>query len=244
MAFDAHAGKEHVEVEGDHLLEGNGGVDRRGIVVAEVGGKGDEAGQILLGNLHAGELALVRFGITDHSSNVEAEIAHERERVSRVHSQRGQHRKNRAAETVVHPLALFVVQLFVIQQLNPVIQQSRLEMTAVVLLLLLQQGDEAFSDGEQLLERCLPVFARRGDASFHLGLQGRDAHHEELVEVVAEDGAELGLIQQRGAGIERLRQNALVERDPAQFPVDVAVRAQNVGAHELIGQAKPGSPET
>ena len=124
-------------------------------------------------------------------------------------------------------MALFLVQLFVIQQLNPVIQQSRLEMTAVVLLLLLQQGDQAFSDGEQCWSGVFPsslgVVMPASTWDFRDATRTMKNSSRLLLKMALN-----WLIQQRG--IERLRQNALVEGDPAQFPVDVAVRAQNVGA--------------
>ena len=73
---------------------------------------------------------------------------------------------------------------------------------------------------------------------FHLRLQGRHAHHEEFVEVVAEDGAEFGLIQQGSAWINGLGQHPFVEGDPTQFPVDVAIRGQHIGAHGMAAGAE------
>ena len=178
------------------------------------------------------------------SGNVEAEVADEGEGMCRVNGQRSQHRKHRMAEGVADPLLLLLVQLAVIQQLHVVVEQLFAQLFAVVVLLLLQQGYQPFANGQQLFERRLSVFAGGGDASFHLRLQGRHAHHEELIKVVAEDGAELGLVQQGGALIQRLGEDSLVEGDPAQFPVDVAVRAQNGGAHGRFGAGSAGSAET
>ncbi len=52
-------------------------------------------------------------------------------------------------------------------------------------------------------------------------------HHEEFVEVVAEDGAELGLLQQRGMLVEGLGQHLVLKVDQAQFPIDVQLRGNN-----------------
>ena len=104
----------------------------------------------------------------------------------------------------------------------------------------LQERDEPFSDGEQLFKRRLAVLAGGGDAGFHLGLQGRHAHHEELIEVVAEDGAEFGLIQQWCALIQSLGEDSFVEGDPAQFPVDVGILGEDSCTHGgVVGRNAP-----
>ena len=58
----------------------------------------------------------------------------------------------------------------------------------------------------------------------HLLLQDRDANHEELVEVGADDGEELDALEQRVAAIARLVEHPLVERQPAELAVDVERR--------------------
>ena len=58
MPLHAHPRKEEIEVEGDHLFQRYGGVDGFGIALTQLGGNGDEAGQVLLGNLHPCELTL------------------------------------------------------------------------------------------------------------------------------------------------------------------------------------------
>ena len=56
----------------------------------------------------------------------------------------------------------------------------------------------------ELLPRGAPVFALLVNARFNLRLQGRDAHHEKLIKVVAENGAEFGLFQQLCSWVKRL----------------------------------------
>ena len=93
-----------------------------------------------------------------------------------------------------------------------------------MLLLHVQQLGQGGLDGLNLLLGGMAVVAEGGDAGIHLGLQGGHPHHEEFIEVVAEDGAELRLLQQGGVFVERLGQHPVVEGDPAQLPVDVELR--------------------
>ena len=70
------------------------------------------------------------------------------------------------------------------------------------------------------------VVAEGADARFDLGLQRGHPHHEEFIEVVAEDGAEFRLFQQRGVFVERLGQHPVVELEPAQLAIDIELGSQ------------------
>ena len=61
----------------------------------------------------------------------------------------------------------------------------------------------------------------------HLVLQRGDAHLEELVEVGRDDGAELQPLEQRDAGLLGQRQDAPVEREPAQLTVEQALQRRS-----------------
>ena len=171
MPLDRHAREQLLQVEGDHLLEGDGGVNGFVLLAAQVRGDGDEARQIFLGNFHPGKLPLSCFRINNHGRNVEAQVADEGERMGGVHRQRCEHRKHRGLEGVVNPLALVVVQLFVIEQLNLVFQQLRPQVLAVMHLLLSQQGNQPFPDRQQLLQRRFAILTWLADARLHLRLQ-------------------------------------------------------------------------
>ncbi len=67
---------------------------------------------------------------------------------------------------------------------------------------------------------------RHGQAGEDAALQARDADHEELVEVAGEDGEEVGPLQQRQVGVFGQFEHPGVERQPAQFTVEVALRGQ------------------
>jgi hypothetical protein len=73
----------------------------------------------------------------------------------------------------------------------------------------------------ELLLRIVSVGCDVLDAFLQL-LQGRrHPDHVELVQVRRHDGEELHALEQRVRGIERLRENALVEFEPAQLAIDV-----------------------
>ena len=59
------------------------------------------------------------------------------------------------------------------------------------------------------------------DAGAELLEQGRDPHHEELVEVGGRDGQELDALEQRVRGVGGLGQHAAVELEPAELPIDI-----------------------
>ena len=75
---------------------------------------------------------------------------------------------------------------------------------------------------QQLFGRGEAVLAQRAHTLAHLGLQARDAHHVELVEVVGRDRQEAQPLQQRVARVHRLLQHAPVERQPGELAVEEA----------------------
>ena len=152
MPLDRHAREQLLQVEGDHLLECDCGVNGIVLLAAQIRGDGDEARKIFLGNFDPCKLPLSRFRINNHGGNVQAQVANEGERMGRVHCQGCEHWKHRRLKGVVNPLALVVVELFVIQQLNSVFQQLRSQVLSVMHLLLSQQGDQSLSDRQQLLQ--------------------------------------------------------------------------------------------
>ena len=87
--------------------------------------------------------------------------------------------------------------------------------------LVVEHRARALEDGSQLLEGVLPVGGNVLDPGPDLLQQRRDPHHEELVEIGADDGEELHPLEQGVVGVVGLREHALVELEPAQFAVQV-----------------------
>ena len=241
MPFDAHPWEQEPEVEGHDLLQWNGCVNRFRLFISQVGWDGDESGKNCLRHLHAGQQTLPCLRVIDQGCHIQAEVAHKRKGMSRIHRQGSQHRKNGGLEVVVDPESLPLIELFVIEQMGTLMHQLTFELAAVVLLLPLQQRGEMFPNRLQLFQRCTAVLTAFVDAGFHLGLEGGHPHHEKFVEVVAEDGAEFRLLQQGGAFIQRLNQHTLVEGDPAEFPIDVEVGGENFVTHRVTGGARTDS---
>ena len=79
---------------------------------------------------------------------------------------------------------------------------------------------------------------RNGEPRDDAALEARDAHHEELVEVAREDRQEVGALEHGKRGILGELEHPLVERQPAQFAVEVAVvgqlRVEDLGQVEVV----------
>ena len=127
VTFHMHAREQQPEVECHHLLQRHGGVHRLGLFSAQLGGNLNEAGQVFLGHLHPGELLLARIRIPHQGSHVEAEVADEGEGVGGIHRQGGQHRENGVLEVGLDPLALAVVEVGVVDQVNAVAGELALQ---------------------------------------------------------------------------------------------------------------------
>ena len=99
---------------------------------------------------------------------------------------------------------------------------------------MLEPVDELARPGATIASSCSlgvrPSGEMRAEPGDQLVLQAGDADLEELVEVLAEDGAELGPLEQRHAVVGRRRQDAGVEVEPRQLPVEEALRSRS-GAH-------------
>ncbi len=85
---------------------------------------------------------------------------------------------------------------------------------------LVDELEDSVADLGQGLPGRAAVGRRAIDPGDDLILERRDAHLEELVEVRRRDRAELGSLEQRDPGLGGELEHALVELQPAQFPVD------------------------
>ena len=77
------------------------------------------------------------------------------------------------------------------------------------------------ADGDQLGARAHAVGTHLDAARIHLRGQARHAHHVELVEVRSHDGQKLHPLEERVPFVLRLFQDAALEGQEAQFPVQV-----------------------
>ena len=93
---------------------------------------------------------------------------------------------------------------------------------------------ELFPDRRELLAGCHAVGGCLERADLQLTAETRHPDHEELVEVATEDRQELDALEQRMPLVERLFQDATVEREPGELPVDVVALVVEVG-HRRCG---------
>ena len=77
-----------------------------------------------------------------------------------------------------------------------------------------------WADGVELPGGTKPVRAKLLDARIHLLLEPGDAHHEELVEVRAQDRKKLHSLEQRVRWIERLFENTALKAEKTQLAID------------------------
>ena len=196
----------------------------------QVVGQRDEARQHAR-HLDARELGAP--GVAHAHRQVHAQVRDVRERMARVERQRRQHREDVVLEVLREPGVDRRRVVGRLEEVDALGGQQRPQRLAPARGLLVDLRQRARADGRQLLIGGLAVDRDLLDAGAELLQDGRDAHHEELVEVGAGDGEELDALEQRVRRILRLRQDALVERQPAQLAVDEQRRAAQVVGVEV-----------
>ena len=144
----------------------------------------------------------------------------------RVNRQRRQHRPDLRAVIILQPGQVSRVQLRDFEQADAVGRQRRQQLLAPARVLVLDHAPDPLDDGAEGLAGGQAVHRALDDLAFDLLFEARDADFEELVEVRADDAEELHPLQQRVGWVERLLQHAMVEFQPAQFPVDEVSRAE------------------
>ncbi len=228
---DLHAGEEVVEVVGDELFERE---VAHGVAVARDVHEPREHRR----HLEAGELLASGLGVADADREVQRQARDVGERVRGVDGERHQHREDLPLEVLGHPGALVVLELIPrddldagLREVGPHVRGPRV---GVPQLQRVRVGGDV---GEHLLGRAAHVRGH-GEARDDATLEPGDAHHEELVEVAREDREEVRALEHRQRGILGELEHALVEREPAQFAVEVAVvgqlRVEGLGQVEVV----------
>ena len=75
----------------------------------------------------------------------------------------------------------------------------------------------------QLLSRCQAFLAGKVDLCFDLTFQAGDPDHEKFIEIIGGNRQEPQPFQQWVVGIVCFLENAFVECEPGQFPIDEAI---------------------
>ena len=160
-----------------------------------------------------------------------------------VDGERGHDRQQRPAEVVVEEPLLLGVQVLGAQDADPLGGEEGLELLEEAAVLHL---DQLSHPPRHRLERLGRRQAVRGGglvAVADLPLEARHPHHEELVEVRAEDGEELDALEERHRFVGGLLEHAGVELEPRQLAIDEALGV-NRGRHAHDGDRLGAGPLT
>ena len=133
----------------------------------------------------------------DGDGQVQAQPAHERERMRRVDGQRRQHREHLLVEVGRQPVPLVVVELGPGDDQDALLGERRAH--RVEEHVRLSAGDllSAFADAAQLFAGRQAVGRTHRQTHLVAAFQARHPDHVELVEVRGEDREELRPLQQR-----------------------------------------------
>src|SRR5262245_4615734 len=159
-----------------------------------------------------------------------------RERMPGVDRQRGDDGEQRPLEVGVEKLLLVRRELHWIEQADPLAGEQRLELIEKAPVLLVTESTRALRDGGQRLSRTQTVGPARPVAFADPALQPGDTHHEELVEVRADNRQELDALQERYRRILSFLQDSTVELEPRQLAVD-----ERLAVHALDARRKVSS---
>ena len=162
----------------------------------------------------------------------ETAIGDKRKGMGRVDRQRGQDRKHIRHEPVFEPGAVAGFEIGRVDHRHARFAEQAAQRQPGDLLVRHQLAGP-LADRVELLGRGQSVLARRLDPGEKLTFEPGDAHHVELVEIVRRDRQKAQALQQRMAQIVGLGQDALIEGEPGQFPIDEAGRGTGVEGLDL-----------
>ena len=216
-----HAGKEVAEVVGDEVFEGDESqmLDGFGAVNAHKSRQHRR-------HFEARELLLAGLRVAHANRQVDRQARDVGEWVRRIDGERHQHREDLVGEVGAQRLALPNAQGVPVDDLDSRVGQGRPNQVVKGAGVTVLQGVSGLRNvGEHVLGRA-PHIGRHSQTGQDASLQAGDAHHEEFVEVVGEDSEKIGTFEHRQIGIFGEFEHPLVECQPAQLAVEVAVARQ------------------
>jgi hypothetical protein len=154
-------------------------------------------------------------------------VGDEGERVRRINGDGRQDREDMVVEPRLQPVPLGLGDLVGIDHRDADLGQFAHQVDPDPVLVAHQRAGDLM-DGRQLLFRGQVLRGPGGDAGRHLPLQSGHPDHVEFIEVAGADRQEAKPLQQGMGRVHRLFENALVEGQPAEFPVDEAFRRRLV----------------
>ena len=188
-------------------------------------------------HLHDGRAALASVGVVARHGHDEIErlVVDARKRMRRVEPHRRQHRQDLVGEVALDPRLLALVPVGALEQPNALALERGQEHLVQQPVLLRDERVSALADAAQRLGVGHAVRLAARDAMALLLAQPGHANLEELVEVRAADREEAHALEQRRRRVLGLLEDAGVELQLRQFPVQVQRRIaqvrRNVGSH-------------
>ena len=226
-------GKTELEVMRDHALER----DHQPAVADR-----DETRQRLR-HLHAGKALLAGIRVAHGDAEREREPRDVGERLAGPDGERREDGVDLPHEVRLERPVLALVQVLDGPHDDPLGGKSRHELVAPELRLRARQLEHALTHLGERLPRRAPVGRADVDARDHLVEQAGHANHEELVEVRREDRAELDALEQRLAGVGGEVEDALVQVQPRQLPVQEGLVGCLCDRAGRCCQGVPSSPK-
>ena len=211
-AFDHHAGKQQIEIVGDHILQ-----RYVQFLVADLE-KTRDAGANR--HLDPRQPAGIVVGVTHRHQQIERQVGNERERVRRVHGLRRDQRKNVLQIILAHLLALFLGQPLVAAQNDALLLQQTMQLGRQQPLLLHDVAHHRQALAHLLLG-ATAVHRQFPNPRTDLLLEATDALHEKFVQIGTDDGQKLDSLQQRVTRVLGFVQHPLIEGQPSQLAVQI-----------------------
>src|SRR2546425_10410231 len=241
LGDDLHAREQKRKVKRDHVLQRHVALAPLNRIIQR-----DEARQDRR-NVDPVEALLLALRIADHHREVQRQVRDIGEWVPGVDRERGQDREDLLAEDRVQLRQLLLADFVLAHEGNAGLGERRQDLAVVDRRLAVDQSLDPRADRLQLFEGRHAVRRGNCDRGQDLLLQTGDAHLEEVIQVLAEDGQKAHPFEEREPGIFRHRQYPLIEIEPRQLAVDVpgADRQKNRRSFWLgVGSDRHGTNST
>ncbi len=220
-----HAREEVPQVIGDEVFERDEAQQAAAVIR-----KLHEAGQHRR-HLEASEFLFADLGVAHPDRQVERKPGDVREGVGGIDRERHQHGEDACGEDLVERLAVGRAEIRPGLDVDAGVVEVGLDEVAERRgVACLQFVGAVLNHGEHLCRRGTDV-GRHSEPRKDATLEARNAHHEELVEVAGEDREEVRAFEQREFRVFGELQHPRVEREPAQFAVEIPVGRKSAVIH-------------
>ena len=162
-------------------------------------------------------------GIAHGDGQVQGQVGDVGERVRGVDRQRREDREDRVDEHLLEVGPVVVGQVVPVGEADPFVLERRHDLVGEHRCRPVDEFVDPAPDRAQLVDEVEPVGGGGAQAGLELLHETRDPHLEELVEVLAEDGEELGSLEQRQAVVLGQGEHAGVELEPRELAVEEAL---------------------